>query len=103
MPVLIAAVMTMSAAQLLDLMTFNAMVRHVGPAAEANPLVGLLFGLYGYPIVAIAKVVLLAFATAIAAILAARMRPRLAGAVITAGIAVGLIGGISNVVALGLL
>jgi hypothetical protein len=103
MPVLVAAVMTMSAAQLLDLVTFNVMVRHVGVAAEANPLVGMLFGLYGYPIVAIVKVVLLAFVTSIAAILIAQMRPRLAGAVVTAGIAVGLIGGISNSIALGLL
>jgi hypothetical protein len=97
MPLLALAALTMSAAQLLDLATFIAMIRAVGPAAEANPLVAFLFGLYGFPIVAIAKVILVAVVTAIVAILlGARPRPRLAGAVIAAAIAVGLVGGISN-------
>ena len=97
MPLLAAAVLTMSAAQLLDLATFVAMVRAVGPAAEANPLVAFLFGTYGFPLVAIAKVVLLAVTAAIVAmLLGVRPRPKLAGAVITTGIVVGLVGGFSN-------
>ena len=97
MPLLAAAVLTMSAAQLLDLATFMAMVRAVGPAAEANPLVAFLFGAYGFPMVAIAKVLLVAMTTAIVAMLVGvRPRPRWAAAVITAGIVVGLVGGISN-------
>ena len=101
MPLLAAAVLTMSAAQLLDLATFMAMVRAVGPAAEANPLVAFLFGAYGFPLVAIAKVVLLAVTAAIVAMLARRpAAPRLAAAVIAAGIVVGLVGGISNSVVL---
>ena len=97
MPLLAAAVLTMSAAQLLDLATFVAMVRAVGPAAEANPLVAYLFGAYGFPLVAIAKVLVVATATAIVALLlGVRPRPRMAGAVIAAGIIVGLVGGISN-------
>lgn len=97
MPLLAAAVLTMSAAQLLDLATFVAMVRAVGPAAEANPLVAFLFGAYGFPMVAIAKVVLLAVTAAIVAmLLGVRPRPKLAGAVIAAGIVVGLVGGFSN-------
>lgn len=97
MPLLAAAVLTMSAAQLLDLATFVAMVQAVGPAAEANPLVAFLFGAYGFPLVAIAKVVLLAVIAAIVAmLLGVRPRPKLAGAVITAGIVVGLVGGLSN-------
>ena len=44
MPILVAAVLTMSAAQLLDLVTFMNMVNAVGPLAEANPLVATLFG-----------------------------------------------------------
>ena len=97
MPVLVAGVLTMSAAQLLDLATFVAMVQAVGPAAEANPLVAFLFGAYGFPLVAIAKVILLALTAAIVTmLLGARPRPRLATAVIAAGIVVGLVGGISN-------
>jgi hypothetical protein len=99
MPLLAAAVLTMSAAQLLDLATFVAMVRAVGPEAEANPLVVFLFGAYGFPLVAIAKIVLVAATTAIVALLlGARPRPKMAAAVIAAGIVVGLVGGYSNLV-----
>ena len=101
--VLVAAILTMSAAQLLDLMTFAAMVRELGPRSEANPLVGVLYAAYGFPLVAIAKVVLLAWVTAIAAILIKRPKPRLAGTVIATGILVGIVGGVSNTIALGLL
>jgi hypothetical protein len=100
MPVLVAAVLTMSAAQLLDLVTFMNMVKTVGPLAEANPLVALMFGAYGFPMVAIAKVVLLAVTTAIAAVL---IRPprhsRLLATVFAVAIVVGLVGGVSNAIA----
>ena len=102
MPVLVAAVLTMSAAQLFDLATFGTMVHRVGPGAEANPLVGLLFGLYGYPLVAIAKVVLLAMVTAVGAILLrSRRTTQMAAAVLAIGILIGLVGGISNTIAIG--
>jgi hypothetical protein len=102
MPVLVMGVLTMSAAQLLDLTTFMAMVDRLGPAAELNPIVKVLFSEYGYPMVAIAKVVLLAAVSGIVAILAsAPARPRLAGAVIAVAILVGVVGGLSNAVALG--
>jgi hypothetical protein len=102
MPVLVAAVLTMSAAQMLDLVTFMAMMREVGPAAEANPLVAVLYGAYGLPMVAIAKVLLLAFVTGIAAILAKLpANPRLVGAVVSTAILVGVIGGLSNAIAVG--
>ena len=95
------AALTLSAAQLLDLATFIAMVRAVGPGAEQNPLVAVLFGAYGFPMVAIAKVALVAVATAIVAVLlGVRPHPRFAAAVVTAGIVVGLVGGISNSVVL---
>jgi len=104
MPVLVAAVLTMSAAQLFDLATFVTMVHRLGPGAEANPLVGLLFGLYGYPLVAIAKVVLLAGVSAIGAILVKRRGTAgLAVAVLATGIVIGLAGGISNTIAIGAL
>lgn len=104
MPVLVAAVLTMSAAQLLDLVTFMTMVRTIGPMAEANPLVAILFGSYGLPMVAIAKVVLLALTTGIAAVL---VRPpqhsRLVATVVAVAIVVGLVGGVSNMIAIGAL
>ena len=92
----------MSAAQLLDLATFMEMVRQLGPAAELNPLVGAMFMVYGYPMVAVAKVVLLALVTAISTILIARAaRPRLAGGLVALGILIGVVGGLSNAIALG--
>jgi len=104
MPVLVAAVLTMSAAQLFDLATFVTMVRRLGPAAEVNPLVGVLFALYGYRLVAIAKVVLLAGVTATGAILVKRQgTAKLAVAVLAIGILIGLAGGISNTIAIGAL
>ena len=104
MRVLVAAVVVMSAAQLFDLATFMVMVRSIGPTAEANPLVALLYGSYGYPMVAIAKVVLLALVSSIGAILVTRSaRPRLAIGLVALAIVVGLVGGISNVLAIGAL
>ena len=104
MPVLVAGVLTMSAAQLLDLATFMAMIRQLGPAAELNPLVGALYALYGYPMVAIVKVLLLALVTAIVTILFAsstQPRPRLVAGLVGLGIFIGLIGGLSNAIAVG--
>lgn len=104
MPVLVPAVLVMSAAQLFDLATFATMVRRLGPGAELNPLVGALFDLYGLPMVAIAKVALLAIVSAVAAIIAARAaRPRLAAAVVGLGIAIGIAGGLSNAIAIGVI
>ncbi len=102
MPVLVAGVLTMSAAQLFDLATFLAMVRQLGPAAELNPLVGALFALYGYPMVAIVKILLLALVSSIATILLVRpARPRLAAGLVGLGILIGLFGGLSNAIAIG--
>ena len=104
MPVVVAAVLTMSAAQLFDLATFWTMVHRLGPGAEVNPPVALLFGAYGYPMVAIAKVVLLAVVTAVGAILLKRARTaKLAVGVLAVGILIGLAGGISNTIAIGAL
>ena len=101
MPVLVAAVLTMSAAQLLDLATFVTMVKTLGPLAEANPIVAVMFGSFGFPMVAIAKVVLLALTTGIAAVL---IRPprhsRLLATVLAVAIVVGLVGGVSNLIAI---
>jgi hypothetical protein len=107
MPVLVAAVLTMSVAQLLDLATFIEMMRRVGPAGEANPLVAILFVTYGLPIVAIAKVALVAFVSAVVGALAVRPASRLAipvtVVVLAVAIAAGLVGGATNTAAIGLL
>ena len=108
MPVLVAAVLTMSVAQLLDLATFDLMIRRVGLAAEANPLVATMYAAHGLPVVAIAKVALVALVAAIAAVLARAPAPALIArvalvAVLASAIAAGLVGGASNTAAIGLL
>lgn len=92
----------MSAAQLLDLASFVTMVRQLGPAAELNPLVAAVFDLYGYPMVAVVKIVLLSLVSAIATIVFVRTsRPRLAAGLVAMGILIGLVGGLSNAIAIG--
>jgi hypothetical protein len=104
MPLLVAGVVTMSAAQLFDLATFMRMVHELGPAAEVNPLVGAMYAAYGYPLIAIGKIVLLALVTAVATILISRAtRPRLAAGVVALGILIGLVGGLSNAIAMGVI
>ena len=104
---LVAAVLTMTVAQLLDLATFGEMMRRVGAGAEANPLVAALFAAGGMPIVAIAKVALMSVVTAVIASLASHPASRLATAlvaiVVGVGIVAGLIGGATNTSAIGLL
>ena len=107
MSMLVASVLTMTVAQLLDLATFAEMVRRVGPGAEANPLVAAMFEMGGVPAVAIAKVALTAIVAAVIAWLAKRPTSRLAtalvGIVVALGIVAGLIGGATNTAAIGLL
>jgi hypothetical protein len=105
MTVLAAAILTMCAAQLLDLVTFMHMVDVAGPSSERNPLVTILFESYGLPMVAVAKVALLAIVTAVVAVVlhGRQPRPRMAAAVVATGILVGIIGGISNAAVVGVL
>lgn len=106
MRVLVAAVVTMAVAQLLDLATFIQMVDRVGPHAEANPLVAFLFGSYGLPTVAVAKVTLIALVTAIVATLSTKPTVRLAAplsvAILVFAIGAGVVGGATNTAAIGL-
>jgi hypothetical protein len=107
MSMLVASVLTMTVAQLLDLATFSEMVHRIGPHAEANPLVAAMFAMGGLPAVAIAKVALTAIVVAVVAWLANRPTSRLAtilvGVVVAAGIAAGIVGGATNTAAIGLL
>jgi hypothetical protein len=91
--------LTVVVAQAFDLGTFVAMVRRVGPAAEANPLVASLFQDYGTIAVAFAKAVLVLFVVALAVSTARQPRRiRVATAALPVGLAIvaGLVGGISN-------
>lgn len=105
MRVVVVAVVTMSVAQLLDLATFDLMVRQLGVRAEANPLVGALFAAYGLRVVAIAKVALLALVTSVVAVLAAapprRAQIALIGIILGVAIVAGVVGGASNTAAIG--
>jgi hypothetical protein len=104
MRVLVAAVLTMAVAQLFDLATFVEMVRRIGPTAEANPVVTLAYDADGLPMVAVLKIVLVAFASASVAVLRAGIaHPRLAAGVVVMGILFGVLGGLSNAVAIGVL
>jgi hypothetical protein len=103
-PILTAAILTMTTAQLLDLGTFVTMVRRLGPAAEANPIVIGLLQSYGFPMAAIAKVAVIALVVAVSVVLMNRDRPidrLVTAAVLAVAIVAGLIGGGSNVLALG--
>src|SRR4051812_22704467 len=103
MPLVVASVLMMTVAQVLDLVTFAAMVHMVGPAAEQNPIVATLFAAYGLPMVAIAKIALIALVTSIVAIIVTKPRGQLvAGAILGLAIVAGLVGGASNSVAIGL-
>ena len=104
MALFIPAVVTMIAAQLLDLVTFVTMVHRLGPTAEANPLVQGLLRDYGVPMAAVAKVALIAFVVAIAAVLSARTArsERLIGAVVVAAAIIGgILGGGTNALTMG--
>jgi hypothetical protein len=104
MPLLPVAILTMTAAQLLDLGTFVTMIARVGPAAEANPLVAGLLAAYGIPMTAVAKVALIALVVAIAAVLSARATRAdrlIAGVVVGVAILAGVIGGATNALTMG--
>jgi hypothetical protein len=91
---------TLLLAQAFDLATFSVMVARHGPAAEANPIVTDLFVAYGMPAVIFAKAVLVLLVGALTAAAWARGRRGVwsvvGGMPLALGIAVGLIGGITN-------
>lgn len=107
MRVVVVAVVTMSVAQLLDLATFLVMVERIGPSGEANPIVAALFGAYGLPVLAIVKVALLAFVTAVVAVIAKptmrRAQAALVVVILALAITAGVVGGATNTAAIGLL
>ena len=91
----IAAFAVLIAAQFFDYASFLVMTARHGLEAELNPVVVAIaesFGLPGLTIVKVASVVLLA---AVVVVLVPKRR-RLGTAVLSVGIAAGLLGGISN-------
>jgi hypothetical protein len=106
MPVVAPALLTMVAAQLLDLMTFLAMVRRVGIGGEANPLVVSLFEDGGVPTVVLAKLGLVVLVGSVAvALLAMRSHAvrRAGGMLLAAAIVAGILGGWTNALTIGVL
>ena len=97
-------VVAASLAQLLDLATFAGMVSRLGPGAEGNPIVASLLVDHGLPFVAVSKIVALGLIVAAIAVLGRRDRgaghPRLAVSVGAVVVAMGLIGGWTNLAAL---
>jgi hypothetical protein len=93
---------TLGLAQALDFATFFVMVRLIGPAAEANPLVSGLFQTLGLPAVALAKVALVVLVGCLVVVAAGRSERRWAaigGLPLALAISAGLIGGITNAAA----
>jgi hypothetical protein len=86
----------LAAAQAFDFVSFLAMVEEHGLAAELNPLVVAVANHFDLQGLAIVKLAMLAYVAVTIAILA-RRHPRLAALVITAGIAAGMLGGLSNI------
>ncbi len=85
-------------AQLLDYVTFRAMIRVQGPGAELNPF-ALAVHDHGPLMALTAKVTVWALVAAIAAVLATD-HPRVARFVVAFGIIAGLVGAFSNLVTL---
>lgn len=86
-------------AHFFDWASFLVMIARHGLEAEANPIVVALVEEVGVPGVTLAKVATVAFAAGLAMLIAPK-RPRIAMVVLTFGVVVGMIGGISNVVML---
>lgn len=95
----LVALLVLAFAQLFDYVSFLVMIDRHGLAAELNPIVVTLHdnvGLFGLTIAKAAAVVFLASS----ATLLMPRRPTIAFGVLVVGIALGLMGGISNVLTL---
>jgi hypothetical protein len=86
-------------AHVFDWASFMAMVARHGLGAEVNPIVVTLAQEAGVPGLTLAKMATVAFA-ALAAVLIAPRRRRMALALLTFGVAAGMVGGFSNIAAL---
>lgn len=88
-------VAALAAAQAFDFVSFLAMTRRHGLAAEINPLVVMIAEAFDLRTLAILKLAVIAYVAVTVAILA-KKRPRLAGSVLAIGVVAGIAGGLSN-------
>jgi hypothetical protein len=95
---IVAVLLAVGIAQAGDLVTFARMVLSVGIHAELNPIVRGSAGIVGIEGLAVVKMALVAFVVATFAFVY-RYHPRVALLVATVGTAAGLIGTISNLIA----
>jgi hypothetical protein len=97
-------VLTVTVAQLLDLGTFARMIRLNGAAAEANPLVAGVLLSHGLEFALVAKLAALSLIVAVIVVLADRGgrtgHPRLARTVATLAVLAGVLGGLTNALAM---
>ncbi len=93
------ALVVLSLAHIFDYTSFLALMARHGIAAEANPLVVALAQETGLPGLTIAKIVSVAFATILVSVLFSSRRG-VAIVVLIFGVAVGIVGGLSNIAAL---
>jgi hypothetical protein len=96
---IVAVLLSVSIAQAGDLLTFIRMVLTLGIHAELNPLVKGGAGIVGLEGLVLMKIALVTFVVATFAFVY-RYHPRVAALVATVGTVAGLIGAISNVIAL---
>ena len=96
MSVLVAA----GVAQAGDLVTFIRMITLRGPGAEANPIVAHLLATAGLPMLVAVKIALIAFVIFTFAIVVKRHR-WVAAFVATLATIVGVVGAMSNLLAIG--
>jgi hypothetical protein len=83
-------------AQLADYVTFLAMIVRHGLDAEANPLVVTIVEEHGLALLTLAKAVAVLLVASLA-VSVGKTRPRLAATVLAVGVAVGVLGTVSNV------
>ncbi len=93
----IVALVLLASAQMFDYLSFMVMIEKHGLAAELNPIVVTLHqnvGMVGLTVVKAGAVIFLAFA----ALLLIPRRPLVGASVLTVGIVLGIVGGVSNVI-----
>ena len=91
-----AVLAVLALAHFLDWASFLVMIARHGLGAEANPIVVTLIEQTGVTGVTLAKVATVAFAGLLAVVIAPRHR-RMAMALLTFGVAAGMVGALSNI------
>lgn len=103
-PILRFRLTAMAAAQFFDLGTFGRMVGRHGIRAELNPIIAQGYHMFGWPMVILLKFVLVMLVASVVVLLMRAnqqggLSPRLASIVTVVAVVVGVIGGVSNLLA----